>query len=111
MDPSTVTFVRRVATRIGSSDPAILPLVEAELNRQQEAVKPDRFGVDWISLANLIVAVVSTAYPIVKDVLRERRDTMRRRLEEALDAKGLWATKERSIVIEATLDEIKDHLE
>ena len=110
MESEAVTLARQVAARLAASDPSIVPLVEAELARTA-GKPPEQFPVEWISLASLLVSIVGTSYPVIKDWHRGRRDVLRRRLKLALDEKGVPATGQRDAIVEALLDELRDRLE
>jgi hypothetical protein len=62
-------------------------------------------------LASLLVSIVGTAYPIIKDWQRGRREVLRRRVKLVLDEKGIPATGQRDAVLEALLDELGDRVE
>lgn len=110
MDNSAAALARRIADRMAPSDPSLVPLVEAELAKQ--AGKPaERFPIEWIGLAGLLVSIVGTAYPILKDWRRGRRESLRRRLTLALDEKDIPATKQRDTIVETLLDELGDRVE
>lgn len=110
MDSHAVTLARKVAARLAASDPSIVPLVEAELAKKA-ARPPEQFPIEWIGLAGLLVSIVGTAYPIIRDWQRGRREVLRRRLKLALDEKGFPQTGQRDAVIEALLDELGDRVE
>jgi hypothetical protein len=110
MDSSAADLARRIAARLAPSDPSLAPLVEAELAKQ--GGKPaERFPIEWIGLAGLLVSIVGTAYPILKDWRRGRREALRRRLVLALDEKGIPATGQRDAVVETLLDVLGDRVE
>jgi hypothetical protein len=98
-------MARRVAARMSSTNPTIGPLVESEL-RGRAKDKADDFSADWMSLAQLLLAVVSTVYPIIKDRADAKREDMRQRAAAALDGRGIPASARRSTIVEALLDEI-----
>ena len=80
MEDGAVTLARQVAARLATSDPSVVPLVEAELARTA-GQPPEQFPVEWLDLAKLLVPSVFAAYPIIKDWHRGRRDVLRRRLK------------------------------
>src|SRR4051794_34778438 len=103
MENQAVALSRQVAARLAASDPSIVPLVEAELAKKA-GKPPDQFPIEWIGLASLLVSIVGTAYPVIKDWRRGQREALRRRLKLALDEKGIPATGQRDAVVEALLD-------
>lgn len=110
MDSHAVTLARGVAARLAASEPGIVPLVEAEL-AAKAGRPPEQFDPVWIGVAGLVVSIVGTAYPIVRDWRRGRRDALRRRLKLALDEKGVPPTEQRDAIVEALLDELGDRVE
>jgi hypothetical protein len=110
MESGAVALARQTAARLAASDASIVPLVEAELAKKA-GKPPEQFPIEWVGLAGLLVSIVGTAYPIIKDWQRGRREVLRRRVKLVLDEKGIPATGQRDAVLEALLDELGDRVE
>lgn len=106
MDADAADLARRLALRLGGGEPDLLPLVEDALGEEQAPSSARQFGAEWVDLAGLIITVIGTLYPIIKDWRRGERATLRERLNKALDERDLPRTDQRAEVVEALLDEL-----